>query len=133
MNQEEEEKTHNESRRRDPDGIEGLASMFLEEWMGGRGIGGSAHPLTGSYYVALLIENAFAPAELKLAKEPGGRDLLSRYAGELLQEMSERMIGAVEQTMNRRVISVKSSAMVDADCVVSIFKLAGDNAHGKEN
>lgn len=104
--------------------LDALADDFLVAWQEAHGfIGGQARPMVGRDRLAVLIEGAFSQAELKLAEQQSGGELLRHYAVELLQDISGQMYVRIEEVVNQPVISDSISVSPDCDLVMFVFRL----------
>jgi hypothetical protein len=100
-----------------------LAQDFLQEWKHAHGApNGTANPLIGRDSLAVHIEHAFTKAELNLAEQPAGRHLVVQYAEGLLDQVCSHMVGRVEETLDRRVVSTGVSLNPAAGWLMCFYK-----------
>ena len=82
--------------------------------------------LLGPERVAVLIEGAFSPAEHKLAQDQKGRDLLQKYAVELLHQISAELKDRIADTIHRPLGDSDVIANLETDQIMFIYSFEGD-------
>ena len=98
---------------------------ILAAWRQAHGTSdGNAHAMVGPEGIVVFIEEAFCKAELRLAAQQQGEQLLNRYIHSLLTEMCREQVQQVETAVQRQVISTGVSTDLEAGWVMCVFKLA---------
>lgn len=101
-----------------------LAQELASEW--GRAHGGppgAASGLIGVDTFAVLIEDGFTRAERIMMESPASRVLLQEYVQRLLGEVTQGLIGHVEDALGRQVVSSGVTLDPTGGWVVCFFKL----------
>ena len=89
------------------------------------------HVLEGSGNLAgFVIEQAFTPAEIQLAKSISTRALIERYARALVDVIRTEMSERIEARFDRKVIGHSIEPSVVSGNLICLFRLAGE---GPEN
>lgn len=103
-----------------------IGNDLLAAWQRAHGIDcGEACTMVGPDGVAIVIENAFSKAELLMAQQRRGGDLLTRYARGLLAQVCEEQAQRVTAVAERPVRSTAISLDPEAGWVMCVFKLGG--------
>lgn len=104
--------------------LDALADDFLSAWQTAHGFaGGQARALVGPDRLAILVEGAFSLAELKLAEQQRGGELLRHYAYELLQDIRDQMSDRIFDVLSQPVLSGCVNVNPDSDQVMFVYRL----------
>jgi uncharacterized protein YbcI len=107
------------------DPLDLLAQDFLQAWQDAHGVkSGRSYALSGPDHLAIIIEDSFSQAELKLAEGQTGESLLRKYAVELLNQICDQMSSRIQRVAGRRVEASNVNVSPESDQVMFIFKLA---------
>ncbi len=109
----------------DEDTLTAVADAVLAAWQQHHGISnGSAHTLIGQEGVAVFIEDAFSQAELTLACQKDGSDLLHRYLKRILEHVCTEQKQRLEQAVGRKVTSTGVSTDPMAGWAMCFYRFA---------
>jgi uncharacterized protein YbcI len=94
------------------------------EWARLHGLGHrAASALAGSDHIAVIIEEAFSPAEQRLARQTPGQNVMQTYTEQMLAQLYEAVTPRVEAHHGRHVVGASYSLNFTAGWVVCVFKL----------
>lgn len=85
---------------------------------------GTAHTMVGPDGLVVVIEEAFTKAELLMAEQQRGGEILTRYVRSLLAHVCQEQASQVETAVNKRVACTAVSLDPAAGWVICVFKLA---------
>ena len=112
----------NPSNRDDREAALGAAMRTL--WAQQHGSApGRVRVLVGPDSVALWVEEVFSPAEQAVTRRPEGRDLMQRYAEQLLAAFEADLRARVEAITGRRIASGNIRPDADTGHVLCFFIL----------
>lgn len=101
-----------------------LAAMVQTLWERAHGtVGGKVRVLVGQDSAALLIERAFSPAEQEAARRTEGRDLVQRYAEQLMAAIQPDLRVQTEAITGRRFVSDSVHVDVATGHILCFFVL----------
>jgi hypothetical protein len=113
--------------------LSGLAQFLLKEWQQAHGTPhGAASALAGPDSFAIHLEDAFSKAELNLATQPAGQNLIFNYTEGLLDQVCHNLIARVEDATGHKVISTGFSFNLKAGWIICFYKLGPKPLPGQE-
>ena len=104
-----------------------LAQAFLAKWKQIRNIpSGRASAMVGANQIGVLLEDAFTPSELTLAKQESGFELLQRYVEPIVDLISEELRMQIEWSIDCRMITHRVILQVEAGYLIVLFGLSDE-------